>query len=101
MWLFVFFDLPTNTKLERRTAQQFRKKLQKDGFTMMQYSVYTRHCASLQSAQVHVKRVKGFVPAHGHVSILQITDRQYADIVNYWGSRSSPLTQAPQQLELF
>ena len=101
MWLFVFFDLPTNTKQERRTAQQFRKKLQKDGFTMMQYSVYNRHCASLQSAQVHVKRVKSFVPTHGHVTILQVTDKQYADIINYWGSRSTPLAKAPQQLELF
>jgi CRISPR-associated protein Cas2 len=101
MWLFVFFDLPTNTKQERRTAQQFRKKLQKGGFTMMQYSVYTRHCASLQSAQVQVKRVESFVPTHGHVSILQVTDRQYADIANYWGSRSTPLASAPRQLELF
>ena len=46
MWLFVFFDLPTNTKTERRHAVQFRKALEKDGFTMMQYSVYVRHCAS-------------------------------------------------------
>ena len=46
MWLFVFFDLPTNTKTERRHAAQFRKALEKDGFTMMQYSVYVRHCAS-------------------------------------------------------
>ena len=60
MWLFVFFDLPTNTKKERRTAQQFRKKLLKDGFTMMQYSVYTRHCASFESATVHIKRIKSF-----------------------------------------
>ena len=44
MWLFVFFDLPTTTKAERRNAAQFRKALEKDGFTMMQYSVYVRHC---------------------------------------------------------
>jgi CRISPR/Cas system-associated protein endoribonuclease Cas2 len=40
MWLFVFFDLPTETKKDRRNAQQFRKNLLKDGFTMMQFSVY-------------------------------------------------------------
>ena len=39
MWLFVFFDLPTNTKTERRHAAQFRKALEKDGFTMMQLSL--------------------------------------------------------------
>ena len=46
MWLFVFFDLPTHTKTERRHAAQFRKALEKDGFAMMQYSVYVRHCVS-------------------------------------------------------
>ena len=49
MWLFVMFDLPTNTKVERRNATLFRKALEKDGFTMMQYSVYIRHCASKES----------------------------------------------------
>lgn len=101
MWLFVFFDLPTNTKKERRAAQQFRKKLIKDGFTMMQYSVYTRHCASWESAEVHTKRVKLNIPDAGHVSILKITDKQYANIVNFWGLRAKPVEAAPKQLELF
>lgn len=101
MWLFVFFDLPTNTKKERRVASGFRKDLIKDGFTMMQFSIYTRHCASLESAKVHIKRVKSLIPAHGHVSILKITDKQYGDILNFWGKAESPLEQAPSQLELF
>ena len=39
MWLYVFFDLPTNTKAQRHEAARFRKGLLQDGFTMMQYSV--------------------------------------------------------------
>lgn len=101
MWLFVFFDLPTNTKRERREAQQFRKKLLKDGFTMMQYSVYTRHCASFESGLVHIKRVKKMIPDAGQVSILKITDKQYGDIINHWGFSAKPLAPPPQQLELF
>ena len=101
MWLFVFFDLPTNTKTERREAQQFRKKLLKDGFTMMQYSVYTRHCASFESGEVHIKRVKKSIPDAGQVSILQITDKQYGNIDNFWGINTTPLPETPQQLELF
>ncbi len=46
MWLFVFFDLPVGTKKEIKEATRFRKNLEKDGFNMMQYSVYTRHCTS-------------------------------------------------------
>lgn len=101
MWLFVFFDLPTNTKKERRKAAGFRKDLIKDGFTMHQFSVYCRHCASWQSAQVHIKRIKNIIPELGHVSILQITDKQYGDIMNVWGKKSSQLPPGPQQLELF
>lgn len=101
MWLFVFFDLPTNTKTERRFAARFRKNLQKDGFTMMQYSVYTRHCASRESANVHLKRVQSFIGEKGRISIMMVTDKQYGEIINYWGLKEDPLPDAPQQLELF
>lgn len=56
MWLFVFFDLPVETKKERKAASDFRKTLMKDGFSMLQFSVYNRHCASDESAQVHICR---------------------------------------------
>jgi len=101
MWLFVFFDLPTNTKGERRAATQFRNKLLKDGFVMIQYSVYTRHCASRESSDVHVRRVKTFIPDRGQVSIMNITDKQYGDIINVWGRKSSALPPPKAQLEIF
>ncbi|MDD3521067.1 MAG: CRISPR-associated endonuclease Cas2 [Actinomycetota bacterium] len=101
MWLFVFFDLPTNTKGERKAASGFRTKLLKDGFVMMQYSVYIRHCASRESSDVHVRRVRSVVPAKGQVSILNITDRQYGDIINFWGKKTSALPPPKAQLEIF
>ena len=101
MWLFVFFDLPVITKKERKEAARFRKDLLKDGFGMMQFSVYNRHCASKESAVVHLKRVKMAIPEKGQVSILQVTDKQYGDIINHWGKKSSPLPAGPKQLELF
>lgn len=101
MWLFVFFDLPTETKKQRKSASQFRKYLLKDGFTMMQFSVYLRHCASSESADAHEKRVKSFLPNLGKVSILRITDKQYGHIMNYWGRAPVANEPTPQQLELF
>ena len=101
MWLFVFFDLPVTTKKDRRAATRFRKDILKDGFGMMQYSVYNRHCASKESATVHLKRVKSLIPDKGQVSILKVTDKQYGEIVNYWGRKSEPLAEGPKQLELF
>lgn len=81
--------------------QIFRKELQKDGFTMHQYSVYIRYCGSLESANVHIKRVKSLVPDEGHVSILTITDKQYSGIENIWGSIAKKSKPAPLQLEFF
>jgi CRISPR-associated protein Cas2 len=101
MWLFVFFDLPVIKKKERKAAARFRKDLMKDGFTMMQFSVYIRHCASKESSEVHTKRVRGYVPEKGQVSILNITDKQYGEIINYWGAKEEPMPEGPKQLELF
>ena len=46
MWILVLFDLPTETKKDKKAYTDFRKNLQKDGFTMFQFSIYVRHCAS-------------------------------------------------------
>ena len=101
MWLFVFFDLPVGTKKEMKAAARFRKDIMRDGFTMMQFSVYIRHCPSGENADVHLKRVNSAVPEKGQVSILRITDKQYGDIMNFWGAKEKPLAPTPQQLELF
>ncbi|MFN8265950.1 MAG: CRISPR-associated endonuclease Cas2 [Chitinophagaceae bacterium] len=101
MWLFVFFDLPVETKKERKEAARFRKDLLKDGFNMMQFSVYSRHCASDESAGVHIKRTKEKVPEKGQVSILKVTDKQYGDIINIWGAKIKPHAPGPTQMEMF
>ncbi len=101
MWVLVFFDLPTDTKKERKQASLFRKRLLKDGFTMFQFSIYLRHCASRENAQVHIKRVKSFLPPLGHVAILNITDKQFGMIELFYGRKESERPDTPQQLELF
>ncbi|MCK4346183.1 MAG: CRISPR-associated endonuclease Cas2 [Bacteroidales bacterium] len=101
MWLFVFFDLPVTKKKERKDAARFRKDLIRDGFAMMQFSVYIRHCASKESSGVHTKRVCSFIPEKGQVSILCVTDKQYGNILNYWGKKEDPMPEGPKQMELF
>ena len=48
-----------------------------------------RHCASRESVEVHVKRIKSLLPETGKVSILCVTDKQYGDIYNFWGKPQS------------
>lgn len=101
MWVLVFFDLPTETKKERKASADFRKNLLKDGFSMFQFSIYVRHCASKENAEVHIKRVKRALPELGHVGILCITDKQFGDIEIFFGKKEQAPPAIGQQLELF
>ncbi len=101
LWVLVFFDLPVVTKKEKRIAARFRKDIMGDGFAMFQFSIYVRHCASRENAEVHVKRVKSLLPEMGHVGILQITDKQFGDMEIFYGQKPAEAKPPNQQLELF
>ncbi|MCQ2199882.1 MAG: CRISPR-associated endonuclease Cas2 [Paludibacteraceae bacterium] len=83
MWAIVFFDLPVTEKSDARAAQHFRKFLMQEGFTMMQFSVYMRCCPSMENANVHLNRVRQFLPVHGNVVLFTITDKQFGQMQFY------------------
>ena len=101
MWVLVFFDLPTETKKDRKAYTDFRDFLQRDGFTMFQFSIYVRHCASMENADVHIKRVKNNLPPYGKVGVLCITDKQFGNIQLFYGRKPQKPNAPGQQLELF
>ncbi len=101
MWILVFFDLPTETKKDKKNYVEFRKNLLKDGFNMFQFSIYIRHCASSENADVHLKKVKSFIPEFGKVGLLCITDKQFASIQLFNGKKPEKPKTGGIQLELF
>ncbi|MDI9319181.1 MAG: CRISPR-associated endonuclease Cas2 [Phycisphaerales bacterium] len=101
MWVLVFFDLPTETKVERKAHSKFRKGLMTDGFSMFQFSIYLRHCASRENAEVHIKRVKSILPEKGHVGIICITDKQFGMMEIFQGKKIAKTPNPVQQLEMF
>lgn len=101
MWVLVLYDLPTETKKDRKIAAKFRKDIMSDGFTMFQFSIYVRHCASMDNAQVHIKRVKSLLPERGNVGIMCITDKQFGDIQIFYCQKEMSTNAPYQQLELF
>lgn len=101
MWILVLFDLPTETKKEKKAYSEFRKKLLKDGFSMFQFSIYLRHCPSRENAEVHIKRVKNNLPEYGDVGIICITDKQFGQMELYHSKKVATIKQPCQQLELF
>jgi len=101
LWVFVFFDLPTETAKDKKNYARFRKGLLQDGFVMLQYSIYIRHCNSMENAEVHIKRVKTFLPPDGNVIIFHLTDKQFGMMEFYSGKKPKPQPETPQQLSLF
>lgn len=101
MWILVFFDLPTDSQKDKKAYADFRKNLQRDGFTMFQFSIYVRHCNSSENAAVHIKRVKSFLPEFGQVGIMCITDKQFSQIELFYGQKPQEIQTSGQQLELF
>lgn len=101
LWILVLFDLPTETKKQRRVAAKFRKEILADGFSMFQFSIYLRHCSSRENAEVHIKRIKKLLPELGHVGILSITDKQFGMMEIFYCRKVADRPDTPQQLELF
>ena len=101
LWVLVLFDLPTETKAQRKIYANFRKNILKDGFQMFQFSIYMRHCSSRENADVHVNRVKKILPEKGHIGIMCITDKQLGMMEIYYGHSPATPTPPTQQLEMF
>lgn len=101
MWVLVFFDLPTETKKDRKIYARFRKDIMADGFCMFQFSIYIRHCSSRENAEVHIRRVKKILPPKGHVGIMCITDKQFGMMEIFRGQEPVEGPATVQQLELF
>lgn len=101
MWLFVMFDLPVATKLDRRRYALFRKALLADGFSAIQFSVYVRPCPSEENLQVHRARVQRSLPPRGEVRLFAFTDKQFARSDVFHGKTRGMPEEMPSQLTLF
>lgn len=75
MWMIAMFDLPTETDADKKQYRKFRDFLLKDGFTMLQYSVYKRHCGNYAVLKTHEDRVIKNLPESGKVQTFSMTDK--------------------------
>ena len=100
MWLLVFFDLPVTTKPKRKAATAFRHFLLKDGYIMLQLSVYSRLCQGQGGVDKHVNRLVSNLPSEGSIRALQVTDRQYARMKLLLGTLNAEEKLGHEQLVL-
>jgi len=88
----VMFDLPTQSKKDRKSYQWFHTELEKEGYIMIQYSIYAKVFASVESAKLGKKRIKDFIDInvkHGNIRMLMFTDKQFASMEVIIGEQPS------------
>jgi CRISPR-associated protein Cas2 len=95
------FDLPVDSTEAKRQYSRFRTSLLKQGFSMLQYSVYARFCADEERAATIRKRLHGSLPPGGEVRLLHVTDIQFGKMEVYLGKRKGSPEKPPDQLQLF
>ena len=100
MWIFAMFDLPVYNKAKRKEYSRFRKLLLCEGFSMLQYSVYARYCLSREKSAVFCKRIQGHLPSDGQVRLMHITDKQFSEMLVYYGRKRKKPEKKPEQLLL-
>lgn len=99
--MLVMFDLPTDTKTQRKAATTFRCFLQDEGFERSQFSVYARFVNGKEAFETRVRRISHHLPPQGDIQILNFTDRQYRDIVHFSDQGRRGRRKNPEQLVLF
>lgn len=88
MRMICMFDLPVETEEEKRAYRVFRKNLMREGFFMIQYSVYVRTCPSRDYVKRMEKRIQKIVPQKGNIRLFTITEKQYMDMKLLVGSHN-------------
>lgn len=77
MRLIVLFDLPTKDDDVKKAYIQFRRFLIKDGYDMLQYSVYVRLCNGVNDLSTHYDRLQKNLPKEGAIIAFTLTEKEY------------------------
>lgn len=98
MRIMVLFDLPVETPLQRHNYGKFRRYLIKNGFMMMQESVYVKLALNQNTAAAIIDALKKNKPPEGLVQILSVTEKQFSKIEIITGDYSSDTVDSDERL---
>lgn len=96
--ILVLFDLPVLTVENRRNYSRFRKFLIRNGFMMMQESVYCRMALNQSIANSIISNIRANKPPEGLVQILTVTEKQFSKMELITGSYTSEVIDSDERL---
>ena len=98
MRIVVFFDLRVITASQRITYRTFRKYLVKNGFLMMQESVYCKLAQNSSVGETIIENIRKNRPSEGLVQVLKVTEKQYGKMEYIVGESSNEVLNTDQRL---
>lgn len=98
MRVIVFFDLPTETGEDKRSYRKFRKHLIKNGFLMLQESVYAKLALNHTQVDQIISEVKKEKPSKGIVQILSVTEKQFSKMEHISGKSNTDVINTDERL---
>lgn len=98
MRVIVMFDLPVVTAQQRKIYRRFRKHLIKNGFIMLQQSMYCKLVQNTVAADSVIDSVKKNKPPEGLVQLLKITEKQYARMEYIVGDKTSNILDTDERV---
>lgn len=98
MRLIVFFDLPVETSAQQREYRQFRKFLVRNGFVMMQESVYSKIVLNPTAAAAVQENVRKHKTSGGLIEMMLVTERQFERIEIVVGEPQSEFVDSDDKL---
>ena len=98
MRLLVFFDLPVLTVKQRRDYSKFRTALIKDGFIMLQESIYSKLLLNPTAVEFEKQFIRNNKPDEGLIQILTVTEKQFSRIEYILGDEKSEVLNSSDRL---
>lgn len=98
MRVIVFFDLPTETLEDKREYRKFHKLLIKNGFSMMQESVYCRMLITQSAGRAVLDTIRKNRPSSGVVQVMTVTEKQFAGMEYITGEHHSEVIESDERL---
>ena len=98
MRVLVFFDLPTETLENKREYRKFHRTLIKNGFLMMQESVYCRMLLTPGAGRAVLDIIRKNRPPTGIVQVMTVTEKQFAAMEYITGEHHSEVVESDERL---
>ena len=98
MRVIVFFDLPITTIQAIRAYTKFRRFLLKDGFIMMQESVYSKLAQNQLAANALISHIRKNSPDEGLIQILTVTEKQYSNMEMIIGNKKGDVINSSERM---